>query len=403
MHRFLTDNPLVLTGMGAIGAAGRSVAELWNHAVGADSQATLQDFSWGSNSWQSAVNPVIGLPELLAIYPRSNKLDRTIQLALVAAGQALQQSGVGRKEANRHRVGLIVGSSRGPRTKWTEALERRTVFPTDAASSTIASITGSLAQSFDLTGPCFTVSATCASGAVAIALAAQQILLGAADIMLVGGTDAPLHPMMVAQLKAAGVLGAHPDPSRTCRPFDLTRNGLCLGEGAGFLVLESAASAADRGVPSLARLSGWSTAAENAGRAAVSPDGQTLVRTMRQAIETAGLNPSDISYINAHGTGTVMNDQAEARAVLTTFGSAPPPCSSTKPITGHCLGATPVLEAILCVEALRHQIIPPTANCDHPAFPLDVVPLRARPAPLAHILSNSLGFWGTHASLVFSR
>jgi 3-oxoacyl-(acyl-carrier-protein) synthase len=124
---------------------------------------------------------------------------------------------------------------------------------------------------------------------------------------------------------------------------------------------------------------------------------------MDDAIRTAGLLPEDISYINAHGTGTLMNDRAEAEALVTTFGSGCPPTSSTKPVTGHCLGASPVLEAILCIHALQQQLVPPTANCHDPEFPIDIVTLRARPAPLQHVLSNSLGFWGKHASLVFSR
>ncbi len=404
MQKFLLENPIVVSGMGSICAAGSSVEELWTRALRGHSTATEQSFCWGTESWQTAVHAVGDLTGLLGKHLRAGKLDRSIQLALVAATEALQQAGLPFQATDEGRSGLIVGSSRGPRTKWMAAIERRTVLPTDAAISTIASLTGSLSKVFGLTGPSFTVSATCASGAVAIGLAAQQILTGAADIMVVGGTDAPLHPMMVAQLRAAGVLGEHPDPTRTCRPFDISRNGLCLGEGAGFIVLESAASAARRGAPSLARLTGWSSGAENVGRAAVSLGGKTLVRTMRQAIEAARLSPSDISYINAHGTGTLMNDSAEAEAILTTFGSAgAPPCSSTKPVTGHCLGATPVLEAILCVQALREQMIPPTANCHAPAFPLDFVPLRARPAALQHVLSNSLGFWGKHASLLFSR
>jgi len=404
LHNILRENPIVVSGMGAICAAGANVGQLWAHALRGQSTPIEQHFCWGTESWQTAVHAVEDLDALLRAHPRARKLDRSIQLALIAADEALQQAGLAFQAADEGRTGLIVGSSRGPRMKWMEAIERRKVLPTDAASSTIASLTGSLAKVFGLTGPSFTVSATCASGAVAIGLAAQQILTGAADRMLVGATDAPLHPMMVAQLRAAGVLGEHPDPTRTCRPFDLSRNGLCLGEGAGFIVLESAASAASRGAPSLACLTGWSSGAENVGRAAVSTGGEALVRTMRQAIDAAGLCPSDISYINAHGTGTLMNDSAEAQAVLTTFGSAAaPPCSSTKPVTGHCLGATPVLEAVLCVRALQEQMIPPTANCHAPAFPLDFVPLQARPAALRHVLSNSLGFWGKHASLLFSR
>ncbi len=144
-------------------------------------------------------------------------------------------------------------------------------------------------------------------------------------------------------------------------------------------------------------------ATENVGRAAVSLGGHTLSRTMNDALHMAQLSPKNVGYINAHGTGTIMNDEAEVAAIQTVFREKCPPCSSTKPVTGHCLGATPVLEAILCVEALRHQIIPPTANCSDPEFSLDVAPLKARSASIDHVLSNSLGFWGKHASLLFAR
>ena len=172
-------------------------------------------------------------------------------------------------------------------------------------------------------------------------------------------------------------------------------------------MLETSVSAARRGTRPLARLAGWGQAVDLAGRVGVSAGAEGLVQAATAALGLAGLEPTMIEHVNAHGTGTVMNDLAEARAMQTIFGdrAAQVPCSSTKPVTGHCLGATPALEAILAVEALRHQLIPPTANCHlpDPECVLDVVPLTARPARLNHVMSNSLGFWGYHASLIFSR
>jgi 3-oxoacyl-[acyl-carrier-protein] synthase II len=285
-----------------------------------------------------------------------------------------------------------------------EFINREKVFPSDASASTIASISGILVQCFGVRGPTFVVSSTCASGGAAIALAAQQILLGEADIMLVGASDAPLNGMMIAQLRAAGVVGYHDDPAKSCRPFDRSRNGLCLGEGSGFLVLESLESSVRRNVKPLGKVAGWGLSNENVGRVAVDSKGSTLVRTMRSAIAMADIDPQEVDYINAHGTGTLQNDTAEINAIAQVFGDTQsPPCSSTKPVTGHCLGATPLLEAIISVKALETQIIPPTANCEDPEFSLDVVPLHAREASLKYIISNSLGFWGSHCSLLLSK
>jgi 3-oxoacyl-[acyl-carrier-protein] synthase II len=400
----LRENPVVITGMGAISAAGIAVDDLWAWAVAGESPAAWHPFTREGQSWETAVCAAPAMEPLLAGYPRAHKLDRSVQLALAAAGTALNDSNLAPGTFDSSRIGLVIGSSRGPRTQWMEALQRKTIFPSDAALSTIASMTGTLCQNLGINGPSFMVSTTCVSGATAVVLAAQQILVGAADFMLVGGADAPLNAVMIAQLQSAGVLGHHEDASRTCRPFDRTRNGLCLGEGAGFLLLESMASAQARAVQPQAKLSGWGMATASSGRVALAPRGETLAQTMRQALQLAGIEPGGVGYVNAHGTGTVMNDEAEASALDLVFGAGNcPPCSSTKPVTGHCLGATPVLEAILCVKALNRQILPPTANCPDSAYPQhDMITGGARPAVFDHALSNSVGFWGKHCSLLIS-
>ena len=405
----LRENPLVLTGLGAYSAGGDSVEALWQTAVQGQSQAAWAEFEIGQKRERFAV---CRAPELEATRPELHavrKMDRCVQMALLAAHQAVAQAGL--KDAyDAERVGIMVGSSRGPFSRRNETLDmfpNGRFPPTLSANSTFASLSGALAQVFKFKGPGATISATCASSAFAIAMAAEQILMGKVDAMLVGGTEAPLHHAVLAQLHASGVLGIHEDPKLACRPFDSTRNGLVLGEGSAFLILESARAAAARGALPLARLTGWNYSLAYASRTGVAEDGAELQRVMAQALELAGLPAGEIDYVNAHGTGTKMNDAAEAKAVSQLLGvrAASVPCSSTKPITGHCLGATSALESVISIMAMQRQIIPPTANCLQvdPMCPIQPQALIARPASIRNVLSNSLGFWGYHAALIFSQ
>lgn len=406
LNTLLRETPVWVTGMGAVSAAGDSVAKLWEAAIAGRSAAAWHEFPEVPGGPRFLTCRVPGLhadhPSLLP----ARKLDRTVQLAWLAADAAWRQSGL---DIHPERTGIVAGTSRGPLDKFLEAVasvQRGRVAPSLAVSGTLASISGALAQRFEMQGPSATLSATCASGALAIANAAEQILLGKADAMLAGGTEACLHPVVLAQLAAAGILGSHADPHQACRPFDRTRNGLVPGEGSAFLMLESAHTAAARGARPLALLRGWAVGVDPAGRAGVGAEGETLARMTRLALGAAGISPEQVDYINAHGTGTVLNDRAEARAVQRLLGTraVDTPCSSTKPVTGHCLGATPALEAVLCIEALGRQLVPPTANCHQPdpECAIQMQPLVAHPRRLRTVMSNSLGFWGYHASLVFS-
>ena len=405
----LRDNPIVVTGMGAVSAAGDSVAALCEAAVAGRGTAEWREFETGTGCPRFAVCSASELdvspPEL---HP-ARKMDRSAQLALLAANQAWKQAQLS-DAYSPAQMGMAVGSSRGPLGKVHEslaALDRPKYPPSLSANCSFGSLGGMLAQAFKLNGPGATISATCASSAFAIGFAAEQILLGKAEVMLAGGAEAPLQPVVLAQLHSAGVLGFHEDARRTCRPFDSTRDGMVLGEGGAFLVLESARAAARRGIQPLAQLAGWAMNLDNSGRTCVSEDGSALFNVMQRALQVAGIGPDQIDYINAHGSGTRQNDLAEARAVGKLFGDrrASVPCSSTKPVTGHCLGATPALEAVIGIEAMRLQMIPPTANCHQPDphCAINAQPLIARPARVSAFISNSLGFWGYHASLIFSK
>ena len=215
--------------------------------------------------------------------------------------------------------------------------------------------------------------------------------------MVAGGADAPLLDPIIRQTLSTGILGSHLDPQSACRPFDATRNGTVLGDGAAFLVLESLESARRRDVPCLARLVGWAVGADTTHRTSPRGDGEGLIRVMRRALQIAGLGAADIDYVNAHGTGTALNDRIETLALRQLLGDRlrQVACSSTKPVTGHCLGASAALEAVITVLSLQDQLAPPTANYHEPdpECSLDIVAGGARSMDMRVAMSNSLGFW----------
>ena len=406
LQGLLRENPVSVTGLGAFSSAGSGVAALTAAALAGRSLARERDFGSDSAAPRFAVCEAPEIDSTRSELSAVRKMDRCVQMAALAAREAWQQADIADVYPP-ERIGIVVGSSRGPLGKRLESLGQtgdRRPPPSLAADTTFAAISGALARSFKIKGPGVMISATCASAAFAIISAAEQIVLGNADAMLVGGTEAPLQGALLAQLRSTGVLGSHAEAERTCRPFDVDRNGLVLGEGSAFLVLESSHAVAARRASGLSRLTGWASGVDSSGRTGVDPQGAGIAEIMRLALHTAALQPEDIGYINAHGTGTQLNDIAEARAVGALFGDQVP-CTSTKPITGHCLGASAALEAILCIEMLRLQTVAPTANCrvQDSQCPINVLALEAQPAELSSVLSNSMGFWGYHAALIFDR
>ncbi len=416
--------------MGAFCGAGASVDRLWQAVLRGESPA-----DWLPEELQPAGLRVAGCrapnPTLTRL---TRKMDRSAQLAHAAALEAWQSAKLDTQPVAPERIGIFVGTSRGAVEKISEAVaahavaadvRRRTAEsyegnppphvggygyrarPSDAAHCSLANVSGMLSLEFPAHGPALTVSATCASGAVAIALAAQQILLGTVDVAIAGGTEAPLNPLVIAQLHAAGVLGSDADPRRTCKPFDGARNGIVLGEGAGFVILESQASAQRRGAKVLARISGWALGAEGGERVGMDRTGASLGRVITQALAVAGVTPAHLGYVNAHGTGTVLNDLAEANALHVALGAAAGqvPCSSTKAVTGHCLGASAALEAVIAIQAMQQGRLPGTANCRtiDPAVRLQVLRAMSGPVEINSALSVSAGFWGNQAALVFRQ
>lgn len=409
-RRELANDPIVVTGMGSLAAGTHSPEALYALALDGRSTAEWVELAAPTGTFRIAA---CRAPEMDAEAPElrvARRLDRAAQLGLVAALGAWRDSGLADDPGVDHaRVGVFTGMSRGPIAKGLEsaaAFEQVTLRPSSSADSTPTSINGVISQGLGVFGPSASVVATCASAAIAIGVAAMHLMVGDADVAIAGGTDAPIVPLMWAQLDAAGVAGHHEDAELTCRPFDERRNGMVIGEGAGFLVLERSSSARARGRVPYARLAGWGSGVDAASRVGVTPRGEGLVRIARHALELAQLSSRDIGYVNAHGTGTRLNDAAESAAVNDVFGKdAVPPTSSTKPITGHCLGATPALEAIIAILAMHNGCLPPTANLERldPVCELDVVRGTPRQATIDAVLSTSLGFWGMQGALVLAR
>jgi 3-oxoacyl-(acyl-carrier-protein) synthase len=260
-----------------------------------------------------------------------------------------------------------------------------------------ASAVDLIADYFGLYGHSLAVATACSSGALAIAAAAEMIQTGEADVMLAGGTDS------LSRTTWSGFHSLLLVDSAGCRPFDANRAGISLGEGAAVLVLEAEETARRRGAKMLARLAGWGASCDAHHTTAPHPEGAGAVAAMQSALRCAGLEPSAIDYVNAHGTGTRDNDLAESKALKTVFGGRVPPFSSTKRVFGHALAASGAIEAVVCVEALRRQELPPNPGFSAPDPAIGLEPITAlRRAPLTHVMSNSFGFGGNNAALIFS-
>ena len=405
----VSETRIVVTGLGALSAGAQSPAELGERAFTGKSPAVwYQDPGFPSVPAIAAcrIDRELSRDKTLR---RAHRMDRAAQLALAAASQAYEAAVLGNGTVAPDRLGVVVGSSRGPIRKWTEtfeSLEKKRVLPSLAADSILACLSGVLSFGLGAGGPAYVVSAACTSGAQAIILAAEQLRSGAADAMIAGGVDAPLHGPLIAQFLAAGILDPA-EPDAACRPFDRDRRGTLLGEGAAFLILETETSARKRGARIHAVLSGWGQGSEGRVMAAETVRMETLDRVAGRALVLAGLHETDIDYLNAHGTGTKLNDQVEMEWLRrwSERRGNPLPFSSTKAVTGHALGASSALEAVICIQSLGAQAAPPSARCltPDPHCPEGLILGGARKMPLRHVMSNSLGFWGTSASLIFSR
>jgi 3-oxoacyl-[acyl-carrier-protein] synthase II len=406
---------VVVTGIGLVSPLGVGTAATWAGICAARSGiGPITSFDASRHSTRIA-GEVPGFDPLAWIDRKDvKKCARFVQFAIGASEMAMEQSGLRIEAANAPRVGVVIGSGIGG----FEVIERehRTllergpdrVSPFFILSSIINLAAGHVSVRLGAKGPNSAVATACTTGAHAIGDAFRLIQGGYADAMICGGAEASITPLGIAGFAAMRALSQrNDDPAAASRPWDTGRDGFVVGEGGGILVLEEIGQAIARGANILAELVGYGMSADAHHLTAPPENGDGVKRVMRAALDDAGLGTSAIQYLNAHATSTPLGDLAEARAIEQVFGadSSRLAISSTKSMTGHLLGGAGALEAGLTVLAIAEQTAPPTINLDQPepAIALDLVPRQARPVAIEHAMTNSFGFGGTNASLIFKR
>lgn len=406
---------VVVTGLGCVSPLGHSPEETWQALIaGKSGIGPITHFDAGRHKTKFAAE-VKGFDAVALFGPReARRMDRVTQFALASALQALRSSGLDLAAENRDRIGVLIGSGIGGIATLLEQVEvLRTRGPERVSPFLIPMMiadasAGIIAIHLGLRGPNLAISTACATGSNAIGEATEIIRRGSADVMLAGASEASIVDVAMAGLNVMTALSTrNDDPQRASRPFDRHRDGFVMGEGAAVLLLESLDHALARRAPVLAEVSGYGTCDDAYHISAPSENGDGAALCMQLALEDAGLRPDEIGYINAHGTSTPLNDKSETAAIKTVFGKQAYslPISSTKSMTGHLLGASGALEAMICVQVLRHDLLPPTINytTPDPDCDLDYVPNAPRRAQPRHVMSNSFGFGGHNAVLIFSR
>ncbi|HEY5997745.1 MAG TPA: beta-ketoacyl-ACP synthase II [bacterium] len=406
---------VVVTGVGAVSPLGVGVEALWEGlCAGRSGIGRITQFD--TTGYETTIaGEVRGFdPERYLEKKEARKADRFVQFAVAASRMALEDSGIALTPALADEFGCVIGAGIGGMstieefhtTLMTKGPKRVSPFSIPKIIINIAP--GYVAMVLGLKGPNESVVTACATGNNCIGSAARWIQMGHARAMLAGGSEATVTPMGISGFNALKALSTrNAEPERASRPFDAERDGFVMGEGAGIVALEELEHALARGARIYAEFGGYGATADAYHLTAPSPDGDGAVRCMRMAIRDAGLTPAQIGYINAHGTSTKINDAIETKAIKTVFGEAAArvPVSSTKSMTGHLLGAAGGVESIVAALTIARGVIPPTANLEHPdpECDLDYVPNVARRADVDAVLSNTFGFGGANACLVFKR
>lgn len=406
---------VVITGIGAVSPLGLDVPTLWQGLVeGRSGIGPITQFDASRHDTRIA-GEVKGFDPLNYMDRKeARRTDRFVQMALAAAQEAMAQSGLLNSPLDLERVGVVMGSGIGGfRTLWDQfkvLMERgpgaTSPFLVPMMITDMAA--GQIAIRYGFKGLNFVTTSACASSGNAIGEAWEAIRRGAVDVMVTGGTEAPILSMAVAGFNAARALSTrNDDPERASRPFDAQRDGFVMGEGGIILILESLEHAIGRGAPILAEMVGYGSTCDAYHVSAPAPGGEGAIRSIQGALRSAGLQPGDVGYINAHGTSTQLNDASETLAVKAVFGDYAyrVPISSTKSMVGHLLGAAGAIEAVACVQSIRTGVIHPTINYEYPDpnCDLDYVPNKARTADVRVALSNSFGFGGHNVTLAFAR
>lgn len=405
---------VVVTGLGAVTPIGNDAPSTWKAAVAGESGIDFISTFDTSGLPVRIAGEVKGFePTSVASAKEARKLDRNVLLALASAKEATADAGLD-GVYDPARVGILVGSAIGGFLGIMEQhdiLRERgpdRVSPHFLPNVLVDSASGQLAISLGFRGPNYAPVSACATGSHAVGEGAELIRRGGADAVLAGGTEACLHPLILAGFTAMrGLVAEEEHPPRASRPFDATRAGFVMGEGACTLVLEELEAARARGATVYAEVLGYGTSNDAYHMAAPDPESVGVSEMMRSALEEAGVAPERVGYINAHGTSTPLGDAAETKAIKDVFGdhAYDLAVSSTKSVMGHCFGAAGAIEAMMCVLAVRDGKLPPTMNYENPdpACDLDYVPNESRDAEVDVALSNAMGLGGHNACVLIGR
>jgi 3-oxoacyl-[acyl-carrier-protein] synthase II len=407
---------VVVTGLGLVTPTGVGTEQSWQALLAGKSGVGLitlfdtTDYACRIAAEVSNFDPAMYMPRR-----KLKEMCRFTQFAMAASKMAIEDAGLELTDEERLRAGCFIGVGLGG----LENLERVTLMlaakgPDKVSPYFIPSIIGNLAAGqvaieYGLHGPSYCQTSACASSAHSIGEALEWLKRGDVDVMVCGGAEATITPIGIAGFSAMFALSRRNDePEKASRPFDAGRDGFICGEGAGTLILETLTRAKRRGARIICEVTGWGATTDGYHITKPAPNHQHAARAMRVALQNARINPSDIDYVNAHGTSTPLGDLEESRALADTFGSHALDkklwVSSTKSMTGHMLGAAGAVEAAICAKALSTGHVPPTINLDNPdpECVLDYVPHHARERKLKHVMSNSFGFGGTNVALVLS-
>ena len=401
--------------MGAVTPIGNTVSDFWNAAKAGKNgvaRITLRDVSEHKGKLAGEVKNFD--PSLYVERKDVNRMDRYSLLAMAAAKEAMEDSKLDTSSVNKYRFGVLVGSGIGglgtiedEHSKFIEKGPKRTspllipmIIPNIAS--------GNIAIKYGAKGICTTIVTACATGTQSIGESFQMIIDGRADIMITGGTEASITDLAISGFANATALCLSEDPDNASKPFDKNRSGFVMGEGAGILVIEELEHAKARGAKIYAEIAGYGTTCDAHHITTPDPDAEGAMYSMKFAMEQAGVNASDIDYINAHGTSTGPNDKMETRAIKRALGediAKKVPVSSTKSMIGHLLGAAGAVEAIICAKTIQDGFITPTINYStpDPDCDLDYVPNKGRASEVKYAMSNSFGFGGHNATLLFKK
>lgn len=411
----MSKRRVVVTGLGAVSPVGLNAKASWESVLNGKSGIGHLDVFDVSEFSTRIGGSVRGFEITDYISDKdAKKMDVFIHYGMAAGCQAFEDCGLEVTEENAERIGVAIGAGIGGITGIEHGHNSflkggpRKISPFFVPSNIINMISGNLSIKYGLQGPNFAIVTACTTGTHNIGEAARIIMYGDADVMVAGGSEMATSPTSLGGFASAKALSRRNDePLLASRPWDRDRDGFVLSDGAGVMVLEELEHAKKRGANIIAEIVGFGMSADAYHMTQPPAGGQGAARCMRYALRDAGLNPSDIDYINAHGTSTPAGDIAETQAIKTTMGDQAykVAISSTKSMTGHMLGAAGGIEAIFSALALRDQVAPPTINLDNPdpECDLDYIPHHAREIKMEYVMSNSFGFGGTNGTLIFKR